>query len=524
MTIKPLGDSAWWVEIPGESPLAEVLDLVKRLEKKRPLGVCDVVSSFTSLAVHFQQGDALEIYAWLAAASASAGSPDMREGGVFEIPVCYDGEDLEEVARISELSPDGVISLHSGATYTVAAVGFSPGFPYLSGLPKCLHIPRRKTPRLAVAGGSVAIAGGQAGIYPNTSPGGWHVLGHTTEALFHLENSPPALLAPGDQVKFVPVPTLSLRTAPLEIYAPEDPMIEVLQPGAMTSVQDLGRTSYEASGVSPGGAMDRGSLRIANLLVGNPQGAAGLEICVSGPILQFYRDTIVAWVDGIGKTREIAAGEVVDFSKLTCGVRGYLAVAGGIKVPLVLGSSSTDLRAGFGGHRGRALQAGDHLQVGEPGYSPKPTSWHIGRGGRVSRIELRYLRGVQADWYSAGALENFRTGTYRLTPQSDRMGARLSGPPLELKIPREMTSQPVACGSIQVPPDGQPIVLLAERQTLGGYPQIGHVISVDLPKFARAWPGTSICFREISWDEAQQLKQAANKDIGMIAAGISFKI
>lgn len=524
MTVKPLGDSAWWVEIPGEAPLGEVLRLVKLLEISRPDGVRDVVSSFASLAVHFENGEGQEIKEWIESALRSPQLTNLLDGRDFEIPVCYQGEDLDEMAEALGLAPAEVISLHSGASYTVAAVGFSPGFPYLLGLPRRLQLPRRKTPRLAVAGGSVAIAGAQAGIYPCTSPGGWHVLGKTDQPLFRLEDTPPALLRPGDRVKFIPVASLTTR----QESSTEDPhcadaLIEVLQPGALTTVQDLGRPGHEASGVSPGGAVDPESLRAANLLVGNDPSAAALEVCLSGPILKFHSKAVVAWVDGLGKSREISAGEVIDLSKLTSGVRGYLAVAGGIQVPKVLGSASTDLRAGFGGHHGRALRAGDRLRCGVAGVFPKPGAWHIGQAGRVSQIELRFLAGAQQEWFSAKALERFHSEIYQVTPQSDRMGARLTGPPLELETPREMISQPVACGTIQVPPDGQPIILLAERQTLGGYPQIGHVISVDLPQLARAWPGTRVTFREVSWQEAQRLKQQAARDEMLLAVGVELK-
>lgn len=416
-----------------------------------------------------------------------------------------------------------MIALHSGADYTVAAVGFSPGFPYLSGLPDSLNVPRRKTPRLSVPAGSVAIAGGQAGIYPFASPGGWHMLGRTGTTLFDPANARPALLQAGDRVRFVPVESIAFPEKqpppPAELTTR---WIEVLHPGGLTTVQDLGRPGHETSGVSPGGAADRHSLRLANLLVGNDEGAAALEICLSGPLLKFHADAVIAFVDGEGKPRRVKAGEVVDFTKLTNGVRAYLAVAGGVRVPSVLESAATDLRAGFGGLSGRALQAGDRLEIGEAGRVPAGSDWHVGRMNHEARIELRFLPGVQSDWFSDEAQRRFRTEAYQLTPRSDRMGARLSGDRLDRENPREMVSQPVACGSVQVPPDGQPIVLLAERQTIGGYPQIGHVVSVDLPKLARAWPGTWVKFREVTWEEAQDLKRREERDFAWLRTGLEL--
>jgi len=390
-------------------------------------------------------------------------------------------------------------------------------------LPERLHLPRRATPRLAVPAGSVAVAGAQAGIYPFASPGGWQVLGRTGLGLFDPSQARPALLRSGDRVRFVPV--TNLQTAE-KIPSSEEPCgprwIEVIRPGARTTVQDLGRPGYESSGVSPGGAVDRQALRTANLLVGNEQGAAVLELCVTGPILKFHAETVVALVAATGKPQRVAAGETVDFTKLTSAVRACLAVAGGLRVSKVLGSMATDLRAGFGGLHGRALRAGDRLEFGEPRPARRGGDWHAGRPDRADPLELRFIPGVQQHWFSEVALHRFRSEIYHLTPKSDRMGARLAGAELPLAEPCEMVSQPVACGSVQVPPDGQPIVLLAERQTIGGYPQIGHVISVDLPKLARAWPGTRVVFREITREEAVELRWEMEKDFKWLQTGLNL--
>jgi KipI family sensor histidine kinase inhibitor len=526
MTLKPLGDSAWLAEFPGksgEAALARVMGLADALEANRPAGVLDVVPSSDSVAVHFEGADGLEILEWIRSATVVDRLPSGEER---LIPVCYGGEhgpDLEEVAEKSGLSAEEVIALHSGATYTVAAVGFSPGFPYLLGLPEPLYLPRRATPRLAVPAGSVAVAGGQAGIYPFASPGGWQVLGRTGMSLFDPMSARPALLQSGDRVRFMPVDKLETEE---KISPAEEPVgqrwIEVIQPGSLTTVQDLGRPGYESSGVSPGGAVDRQALRVANLLVGNDEGAAALEICMSGPVLKFHAETVVGLVGATGKPLRVAAGETLDFSKLTSGVRACLAVAGGLRVPEILGSLSTDLRAGFGGFHGRALRAGDRLNFGEAGPAPRGGDWHVGRLDGNSRVVLRYIPGVQQHWFSERARQRFREEIYQLTPRSDRMGARLAGPELKLAEPREMISQPVACGSVQVPPDGQPIILLAERQTIGGYPQIGQVISVDLPKLARAWPGTAVSFREVTVEEAWELRRRAERDFKWLQTGLNL--
>ena len=525
MTLKPLGDCAWLMEFPelaGEAALARVMGWVAALQVDRPAGVLDVVASSDSLAVH-STGGGPDVLRWIQSVKAVDQLPHGRE---ILLPVCYGGEygpDLEEVAEKTGLSPAEVVNLHSGAVYTVAAVGFSPGFPYLLGLPERLRLPRRATPRLAVPAGSVAVAGGQAGIYPFTSPGGWQVIGRTSENLFDPSQARPALLRSGDRVRFVAVDELEMRD---KISPVADPAglrrIEVVQPGALTTVQDLGRPGYESYGVSPGGAVDRQALRMANLLLGNEPDAAALELCVTGPVLKFSAETVIALVGATGKPRRVAAGETVDFTKLAGGVRACLAVAGGLRVPQVLGSMSTDLRAGFGGFHGRALRAGDRLDFGEPGQAPQVGSWHVGRPERVDRIELRFIPGVQQHWFSKTARKRFQNEIYHITPKSDRMGARLSGAELSLAEPREMVSQPVACGSVQVPPDGQPIVLLAERQTIGGYPQIAHVVSVDLPKLARAWPGTQVVFREITREQAVALQRQEEQDFKWLQTGLEL--
>lgn len=526
MTLKPLGDSAWWIGFPGlagEAAFSRVMGLVDALAQNRPAGVRDVVSSFDTVVVHFGDADAQEIRRWIAGTGASAHRP---AGTLHEIPVCYgggDGPDLGEVARRTGMSAAEVIALHSGADYMVAAVGFSPGFPYLMGLPDPLRLPRLATPRMSVPAGSVAIAGGQAGIYPVASPGGWHLLGKTAVDLFDPHRTTPALLHPGDRVRFIAVEELPARVPRAPETPPAAGSIEVVSPGAQTTVQDFGRFGHESSGVSPGGVMDPHAMRLANLLVGNPEDAAVLEICLNGPVLRFHADAVIALAADSGKPRKVSAGATVDFSKFAGGLRTCLAVAGGFDVPKILGSASTDLRGGFGGFAGRALAAGDLLGVGVLGTPPPAGHWHVGRpAARVAGIELRFVRGAQADWFSKEARKRMTGAAFQLTPRSDRMGARLSGPPLDLAGSREMTSQPVACGSIQVPPDGQPIILTSARQTIGGYPQIGHVISVDLPLLARAWPGTAVRFREVEAEEAWALKQCRERDFAWLRTGLEL--
>lgn len=525
MAWSALGDSAWLFEACGEDAatrLARVIELGVRLEACRIDAARDIVSSFETLAVHFDPADGERVMEWLKNVPPSLGNTPSNNARIVEVLVDYSG--AGEVADVLGLSEEELIRLHSGADYTVAALGFAPGFPYFTGLPERLHLPRLATPR-KVAAGSVAVAGNQAGIYPFDSQGGWHVLGRTDLRLFDSTRAQPALLKPGDRVKFVPG-EISKESGTVPSVLPNLPVgFEVIDPGALTAVQDLGRTGYQNIGVSPGGAADPVAARVANRLVGNPDEAAVLECCMRGPRLRFHQNARVAWVgwrdSRCGRPVDLTSGDELDLRDGMASLRGYIAIAGGIDVPPVLGSRSTDSRAGFGGWQGRGLKAGDRLPVGVAHEGPEPGAWRIGwPEAGAETLELRFLKGLQTDWFSREAREVFLNAIYQISPVSDRMGVRLEGPELERERPEEMVSQPVVAGSVQVPPDGRPIILLADRQTIGGYPQIGHVISADLPKLARALPRTRLRFREVTLDEARAAWVGMHRDLGMLAAGI----
>ena len=521
------------VEARPTSACARVLEWTRLLEIRRVPEILDVVSSFDSLAVHFDPSDGEKVLAWLLQLPIPSHETSEIPGGPrVDIPVVYGGEsgpDLERLAVDLGRTGDEIVKLHSSADYRVAAVGFSPGFPYLLGLPDELHVPRRSSPR-KVPAGSVAIAGTQAGIYPFESQGGWHVLGRTAVPMFHLGRWSPALLRPGDRVRFVPVDEPGDPGEFAEIpLPPSEGSLEIIEPGAFSTIQDLGRPGHQALGVSPGGAADPLAARVANRLVGNPDDAALIECTMMGPLLHFHRAlrvSIVGWADGrSGKCLNMNAGDRLDLRGRMRSLRGYVGIAGGINVPRVLGSRATDVRAGFGGWHGRVLREGDRLPIGPARPGHEPGNWRVGwpRDNPPGRpVELRFLRGMQAGWFPESTQAAFPAGTYQISPDSDRMGARLDGPPLFREDAREMVSQPVVAGSVQVPPDGQPIVLLAERQTIGGYPQIGHVISADLPKLARAWPGTKLRFREVSIAEARAAWDELQRELRYLQAGLDF--
>ncbi|WP_028552230.1 biotin-dependent carboxyltransferase family protein [Paenibacillus sp. UNC451MF] len=313
--------------------------------------------------------------------------------------------------------------------------------------------------------------------------------------------------------------------------------IEVLNPGLLTTVQDEGRFGLRGVGVVTSGAMDRFALHAANLLVGNERGAAVLEMTLTGATLEFREDALVALcgADMDARAEEgpplpswrpvlVRSGTVLRCGRALRGARACLAVAGGIAVPAVLGSRSTHVPSRLGGYAGRALLPGDRLQAGAPsaaaialaarlaavapGAPIAPTMWAIAPSARPPYAEqpaVRVTRGREAEAMTGGSLHSFFTTPYSVTPQSDRMGYRLTGERLEETEPQEMISEAVTMGTVQVPPGGQPIVLMADAQTTGGYPRIAQVAAVDLPLLAQLKPSGAVRFREISIQEAQVL-------------------
>jgi antagonist of KipI len=310
--------------------------------------------------------------------------------------------------------------------------------------------------------------------------------------------------------------------------------------GFLTSVQDLGRTGYRRSGVSLGGALDVFAFRVANLLVGNTESAAGLEITFGGLQLRFADERVVAWCGGefdvrirsvplpAGHAARLQAGEELKFDRPQIGCRSWLAISGGIDVPIVLGSHSTDLRANFGGFKGRALCDGDVLPIGSRPVSSTPATTAIGSWTAahdwVSPAKrdpmLRFVRG--ADWarFHASTLQRFTSESFAVSPDSDRMGVRFEGS--MLSGIGDLISQAVAPGAVQVPPNGQPILLLGDCQTIGGYPKIAHVITVDLPIAAQLRAGDHVCFSEVSIADAHRLLLQREREVERFRIGLSL--
>jgi len=288
-------------------------------------------------------------------------------------------------------------------------------------------------------------------------------------------------------------------------------------PGLMTTVQDLGREGFGPMGVSASGAADPIALRIGNRLLGNREGAAALECTLVGGAFRFGIDT---WVAITGSdfaatlndapvanwaARRVRKGEVLRMQSTRSGARCYLCVSGGIEVPLVLGSASTHVLSGLGGFDGRALRKGDVLKVGA---SQRPPARRLNPRFAASfapRLCLRVTEGLQSDWFTEDSSNAFLEASYRVTEASDRMGLRLAGTAIEFTVPDEMITSGVACGALQVPAGGQPMIVFVEQQTTGGYPVIANVIAADLPSVGQLRPRDLIEFERVSHEEARAL-------------------
>lgn len=290
--------------------------------------------------------------------------------------------------------------------------------------------------------------------------------------------------------------------------------LEILKPGLLTSVQDLGRHGHQAVGVPVAGPMDTFSHRLANQLVGNSPDAATLEVTLIGPDVVIEAETTVAIAgalfeatcDGrpvpMGASFTVQQGQRLKFGRLVQGARAYIGIAGGILTAPILGSRATHLVSGMGGLEGRALQAGDRLPIlARPAASAprKAVGLTLPTSGRA---RLRVVPGPQDGWFQPEAMRMMAGVSFRISPRSNRMGYRLEGPPLPRSREGELISEPVGMGAIQVPAAGEPILLMADRQTAGGYPKIGHVIAADLPLAGQLAPGDFIEFLLCSRQEA----------------------
>lgn len=508
--------------------LDETLALFASLEADPITGVEDMVPAARTLMIRFRPAitDARTLAALIAGRDLSV-KPAASERMV-EVPVRYDGEDLADVAALTGLSIDDVIERHTQSIFTVAFCGFAPGFGYLVGGDPALHVPRRQTPRTKIAAGSVALGGAFCGVYPQSSPGGWQIIGTTALKMWDLGRNPPALIQPGDRVRFIDL-ARQAANAPLSITKPavetlsQDETdataatIEVLAAPMPALFQDAGRFGQTGQGVSSSGALDQGAFRAANRIVGNAAGTPCLEITLGGFSFKANGRAVMALTgapcpitirDLKGRTHSaqtyqpisLEAGDVVTLGFAPCGARSYLALRGGFQVSPVLGSASTDTLAIVGPApvvSGTILtvlpfRAGLHaVSLTEAPAFSHPSAPDV--------VTLDVIMGPRSDWFTQKGIATLCEQVYTVTPQSNRIGIRLSGAEaLERAITAELPSEGTATGAIQVPHSGQPVLFLADHPLTGGYPVIANVAEYHLDLAGQIPVNARIRFRPVT--------------------------
>ena len=493
-----------------ESSLERGLALDAYLESKSIPGCIERIPGFTTLLLRFDPSVPvpLEKIRDVVSDRTAVLTTSTQSTRVVPIPTTYGGPDLQRVADHARLRPEEVVERHCAGTYRVHCLGFAPGFPYLGGLDPALLTPRLATPRTRVPAGSVAIGGEHAGIYSVASPGGWNLIGRTSAPLFNpVGDSLEALflLRPGDQVRFVAESNAdSVQRGGEELPDPGaglEPMLRIVETGMGLTLQDLGRPGFARFGVPPSGCMDPELAAVANRLVENPASAPVLEMALQGQRFEVLRDGWLAvggdGVDGQGSRGSafrVRAGETLSFPPAPSGVWRYLAVPGGWVGRTLMGSRSGGIRLGeaFSLKRGDVLNVAAGARAGIPAAVARRT-WAPPAGVTVAAEAFPIWPGPQWDEFTAEGRERFFQTAWVLSSQCDRVGYRLQGDGIA-GVPMPGISEPVLPGSIQVPPDGRPIVTMPDGPTLGGYPKIGWMDPATRARLSQCRAGQGIRF------------------------------
>jgi KipI family sensor histidine kinase inhibitor len=463
-------------------------------------------------------------------------------GRLVTVPCRFDGPDLEEVAALAGYRPDDVVEQLTAEPLTASVMGFSPGFAYLEGLPSPLDgVPRRPRPRPVVPAGSVAIANGHAAVYPTASPGGWHLVGRTGFPFFSAQAPPYAALAPGDRVRFT-VAGAGDRVEPEPVVAPPwspppdaRAVFEVVVPGLRAVLQDGGRRSVAAVGVPGAGPADPLSFDLANRVTGNAVGAGALELTGGGTRLRCLDGCHVAVVgaapevrvDGAtvpaGQLLPMGAGQVLEVGRQHGGCRSYVSVAGGFLGPEWFGSCASDELTGLGPG---PLAARNVLHAGA--WAP-PLGDHVAAGCGTDvdpslPVRLRVVPGPHAGLFGDDALRSLAAAVFVVEPASNRVGLRLRAeagavPLWNRPAGGTLDSQGMVTGAVQVPPDGDPVVLLPDHATLGGYPVLAVVASVDHGLLGQCAPGTRVRLVPVAQGEADDARRTLRRELTRAVAG-----
>lgn len=554
----------------------QLLMQAKQCIEQNPFpGFVETVPAYNTLAVYYDPAAVVQTTATIAATVEQTVRHILAHAEqltaattnqVVEIPVCYDevfAPDLIDTATNLQLSTDELIQLHGNKPYHVFMLGFTPGFPYMGKVDERLITKRKQQPRLAVEPGSVAIAGEQTGIYPFATPGGWNIIGRTPLQLFDRNSVNPFLLKAGDEVQFkaitkeefenygtsdAPVGRDSKNNISHPTKTSEDnkPIVHIEQCGFLTTLQDTGRTGYLQYGVSKGGAIDKDAAQLANALVGNDTDEPVLELTQSPHRFLFTADAVVAFAGGglqpeteqqllpLYKPLFIAAGTIVNCKQQLPGFRLYMAVAGGFAAEEFLQSSSTDLLAKAGGFNGRPLKKADILlqknklsklqqqllQVLKAGAAIELFQ----PGNSITSNTIRVLKGAEWNYLTNASATDFTQQPFIVTQQSNRMGYRLKTEALQTNQSCDIISSPVTQGTVQLTSSGEMIVLMADAQTVGGYPRISQVCAADLSLLAQKKPGDAIQFQIVSLQEAEALNIKRAEELKRVKEVLQIKL
>lgn len=552
--VRRYGADAVLVDLPD---LRAVRALDAALRSAAPDGVLDVVPAARTVLVRGAPGrragwaarvtELARDVVGSATRPAGHGTGDDRDGvppRTVEVPVVYDGPDLDEVAALTGLAVEEVVARHLAGGpdgYRVAFGGFMPGFAYVVGVDPVLQVPRRASPRTRVPAGSVAVAGEFTAVYPGPTPGGWRLLGTSPEPVFDVTRGRDgaALLAPGDAVRFVrrrPAPVVAapapgaarLRApGPADARAPGPPATDgpapagpggeaparlplalaVVRTGPLVLVEDLGRPGLAAVGVPRSGAADPAALVRANRLVGNAASAAGLEVLLGGLVVRFGGSTAFALtgaepdahLDGVPVPHGVAvrapAGATLALGVPARGLRTWLAVRGGLDAAPVLGSRAHDQLSGLGP---APVRAGDVLAYGTcfdglpvpPAPGPAPPA--PARRGPGRAVLLAATTGPRLGHLAPAAQDALWHRTWTVAPESNRVAVRLDGDPLALAGLGELPSEGLVPGAVQVPHDGRPVVFGADHPVTGGYPVVAVLTPQACARAAQLRPGERV--------------------------------
>ena len=512
MHINFVGTRALLIDLDG---LNQVMDWHAALSAKPLKNQVDCIAAATTLLLTFEAPDsardAAEFLQDFSPAAATA-----AEARTVEIDVLYDGEDVDEAADLLGLSREALINWHTSTEWTAAFGGFAPGFTYCapSEPSQARAVPRRSNPRTAVPAGAVGIAGEFSAVYPRVSPGGWQLLGTTNTPMWDSNANPPALVQPGDRVRYRSVdrlPELVDHSARSKRAPARLPRMEVIDAGLLTLYQDLGRPGVGDLGVTPSGAADRAAAATANVAVGNPRGATVLEN-IGGIKLHALTDTVICVTGATARVRLgempvhlarpvlVTAGHTVTVDPATVGMRNYVAIRGGIIAESELGSAATDVLSGLGPD---PVTTGD--VIGVLPRSTGMTDAQLANPLRVressdgkTRATLRCVLGPRDDWFGDN-VSAFLDTEWTVTSDSNRVGLRLDGEEtIERVKDGELPSEGMVAGSIQIPPNGKPVVFLRDHAVTGGYPVIATVLEEDIDIAAQLPPGARVNFELVA--------------------------